>query len=61
MDLLTDDETFKEKVRNKLQGVLLNNGSTQKIIDVSEVEKYIMEGWDFIANLPNNKVVVKLP
>jgi hypothetical protein len=61
MDLLVDDETFKECVRKKLQGAMLNNGSSQKVIQVNEVEKYISDGWDFIASLPNEKVIIKLP
>ncbi|MHA1875584.1 MAG: site-specific integrase, partial [Promethearchaeota archaeon] len=60
-DLLVDDDSFKETVRKKLQGAMLNNGSNQKVIDVDEVENYLYKGWDYIATLPNEKIVVKLP
>jgi len=61
LDLLVDDNTFKETVRRKLQGAMLNNGSNQKIINVNEVEQHLQSGWDYIATLPNEKIVVKLP
>ncbi len=61
LDLLVDDNTFKETVRKKLQGAMLNNGSSQKLIGVDEVEQHLQNGWDYIATLPNEKIVVKLP
>jgi site-specific recombinase XerD len=61
LDLLVDDDTFKDTVRKKLQGAMLNNGSNQKLINVNEVEQHLQNGWDYIAILPNEKIVVKLP
>ncbi len=61
LDLLSDDETFQETVRKKFQGAMLNNGFRQKTKNVDDIEKHLSEGWGYIAVLPNDKIVVKLP
>ena len=61
LDLSMNDETFQEIVRRKLMGAMVNNGASQKVVDVEEVECYLSGGWDFVANLPNERVVIKLP
>jgi hypothetical protein len=40
---------------------MANNGSKQKVVPVSEVEGYISNGWEFVAALPNDRAVVKVP
>ena len=34
------------------------NISTEKIVTVEEFEKLIMEGWKYVATLPNDKILV---
>jgi hypothetical protein len=38
-----------------------DNGSKQKVVAVNEVEHYISDGWEFVATLPNDKAIVKVP
>lgn len=55
------DEDFQAMVRQKLLGVMQNNGKRQKVINMDEVEERLSEGWEFVAPLSNGRVVVKLP
>jgi hypothetical protein len=48
-------------VKEKLLGVMQNNGAKQKVIPHGEVESYIIKGWEFVASLPKGKAIVKLP
>jgi len=61
INLSMDDETFQEVVRKRLLGVMVNNGVSQKVVDVDEVERFLSEGWDFVAALPNERAVIRLP
>jgi hypothetical protein len=61
MDPSMDDETFQETVRKKLLGAMANNGANQRIISVEEVERFLSGGWDFVATLPDDRIVVRLP
>jgi len=61
MDLLSiEDEEFQEMVRRRLLGAMVNNGATQKVVDVNELEKFLAQGWEFIAALPNNKAIIRV-
>ena len=55
------DEDFQKMVREKLLGVMANNGNRQKVISSSELKAHISQGWEYIAQLPDSEVVVKLP
>ena len=55
------DEDFQKMVREKLLGAMANNGNRQKVIPVSELKAHIGQGWEYIAQLPDSEVVVKLP
>jgi hypothetical protein len=48
-------------VRKKLLGAMVNNRASQKVIDVEEVERFLSGGWDFVATLPDDRIVVRLP
>ena len=61
IDQSMDDEVFQEMVRKKLLGAMANNGASQRVIEVEEVERFLSGGWDFVATLPNDRIVVKLP
>lgn len=61
LDPSMDDEVFQEMVRKRLLGVMVNNGANQKIISVDEVERFLSGGWDFVATLPDDRIVVRLP
>jgi len=56
-----DDEALNVKIREKLLGIMTNNGAKQKVVTVEEVEKHLAQGWEFVATLPNGKAILKLP
>jgi hypothetical protein len=55
------DEDFQKILRDKVVGAMTNNGNKQKVISISDVEKFIEKGYDFVASLPNGKAIMKLP
>ncbi len=61
MDLPTvSDEELQEIVRKKLLGVQATNGSKQKVVSVDEANDYLTPGWEYVAKLSDNKVVIKI-
>jgi hypothetical protein len=54
------NEDFQQLLRDKVAGAMSDNGAKQKVISVSDVEKYIREGYDFEGVLPNGKAVMRL-
>jgi hypothetical protein len=61
MDLSMDDEEFQETVRKKLVGSMINNGASQRVVPINDLEGYLSDGWDFVAKLTEDKAVVKIP
>lgn len=62
--LLTDEmrETFRksqEFLDLEVTAKKEENISTEKIVTVEEFEKLISEGWQYVATLPNDKILVK--
>jgi integrase len=55
------DEDFQKMVREKLLGAMTNNGSKQKVIPIGEVENHLTKGWEFVAALPDDRAILKLP
>jgi len=61
MDLPSmSDEELQAIVRKKLLGIENNNCSKQKVVNIADVESYLAQGWEYVAHLPNKKVVIKL-
>lgn len=58
--LETGEEEFHKLVRGKLLGDVKTPGPKQKVVDVSHVENYLVEGWEFVGSLPNRKAIVKV-
>ena len=57
-------EEFQDELRkmtNSKKADIINNGHRQKPIPLSEVESYIEKGWEFVAALPGERAIVKLP
>ncbi len=52
------DEEFQETVRKRLLENR-NDCCMQKVIGLNELEKYLENGWEYLATLPNQKVIVK--
>ncbi|MDG6921037.1 MAG: site-specific integrase [Nitrososphaerota archaeon] len=55
------NENLQEVVRQRLLGAMVNNGNHQRVIPVGEVESYVSKGWEFVATLPNDRAVLRLP
>ncbi len=62
MDLSSlGDEELHSLIRQRLLGVMENNGSKQKVIQMGEVESYISGGWEYVADLPKGRAIMKFP
>jgi hypothetical protein len=55
------DEELHNLVRQRLLGVLANNGSRQKVVAICDVERYVREGWEYVAAIPNDRAIIKVP
>jgi hypothetical protein len=61
MDLFAmSDEEIQSIIRQKLLGEK-ENDCKQKVIAISEVERFLEKGWEYVATLPNKKVIIKFP
>lgn len=60
LDLGMGDKEFQEMVRRRLVGSLVNNGNSQRVVGVEDVEEFIGKGWDFVAKLTDEKAIIKL-
>ena len=58
-DLNTED--FQKLLRDRVAGAMASNGSKQKLVPMSEIEKLLGEGYEFQAVLPNGKAIMKMP
>jgi len=55
------DEDFQSVIRQKLVGTMQENGSRQKVIPLDGVEASVVQGWEYVATLPGERAIVKLP
>jgi hypothetical protein len=53
------DEEFQELVSRRLLGNRSGDCGVQKVVGLNELEKYLESGWEYVATLPNQKVVVR--
>jgi hypothetical protein len=61
MDLsVLNNEELQEMVRKRLLGIKTENGTKQKVVSVNEANDYLAEGWEYVAKLSDNKVVIKM-
>lgn len=61
MDLLSiSDEEFQNMVRQRLLGSMINDGAKQRVVNVGDVERFLAQGWEFVAALPNDKAILKI-
>jgi len=59
MDLTNmSNEDFQQLLRDKVAGAMTENGAKQMVVSVNEIEKYIRDGYEFQAVLPNGKAVM---
>ena len=55
------DEELRQMIRQRLQGDSTRDGPHQKSVGVDEVERHLSQGWEFVATLPDGKVILKSP
>lgn len=55
------NEELQSLVRQKLAGMMSDNGSRQKVIPVGDVKSYIGQGFEYVASLPDGEAIVKMP
>jgi len=61
MDLSSmSDEELQSHVKRKLLGVPLSDCSKQKVVSIEEANGYLENGWEYVAKLSDNKVVIKM-
>ncbi len=62
MDLPSmSDEELQSLVRKKLLGgASTPDSSKQKVVSIDEANGYLAKGWEYVAKLSNNKVVIKM-
>jgi len=61
IDLNLDDNDFQETVRKKLLGSMVNNGNRQRVVKIEDIEEFIEKGWEYVAKITDEKVIMKLP
>jgi hypothetical protein len=60
IDLSIDDVSFQETVRSKLLGSMVNNGNRQRVVSVEDLEDFINKGWEYVAKISDEKIIIKL-
>jgi len=53
------DEELQEIFRKRLLGMERSDCTKQKVVSVDQVENCLAQGWQYVANLPNEKVLLK--
>ena len=44
-----------------MENLGLKNGNRQKVVPVSELKKWVGEGWEYVTRLPDDEVIIRLP
>ena len=60
LDLGMSDDEFQETIRKRLVGSMVNNGNSQKVVSMGDVEAFLGRGWSFVAKLSDEKAVLKI-
>ncbi len=51
-------ELFNKK---SMQSLGLNGNSRQKIVPTDEVRNWILQGWEYVRELPTDEAIIRLP
>ena len=54
-------EQLQEMIRKKSIESLGLSGNHQKVVPLLELRNYIMQGWEYVSQLPNNEAIIRLP
>jgi hypothetical protein len=55
------DEEFQAMVRRKLLSAAQNGAPRQRVVPARELDRYLEKGWEFVAALPEGRVVLRPP
>jgi integrase len=47
--------------KKQMEKLGLNNGNHQKVIPMSDLKKWVNEGWEYVTTLPDNEAIIRLP
>lgn len=60
MDLASlGDEELQEIVRKRLLRTDTDDCAKEKAVSVNEVNRYLAQGWEYVASLPNKTVIIR--
>lgn len=59
--LEVSEDDFRKSVRERLLSSTLNSNCHQMVIQIEEIEDYIDKGWEYVTDLPDDRVIVRLP
>jgi len=60
MDLPSlSDEELQEIVRKRLLRMDKGDGAKEKAVSVNDVNRYLAQGWEYVASLPNKTVIIR--
>jgi hypothetical protein len=54
------DEEVQSLLRKKLLGLQGSNEVSQKVISVVEANDYLAKGWEYVAKISDNQVIIKM-
>lgn len=55
------EEELQQRIRQRFLGLMTSNGLKQKVVPTVEVERYLTQGWEFVAVLPEDRDIMKIP
>ena len=63
MDLsnLTPQEMQELIKKKSMESLGLNGKNRQKVVHMDELKRWIVQGWEYVAILPGNEAIVRLP
>jgi hypothetical protein len=47
--------------QKQMERLGLRNGNSQKVVSMEELEKYILQGWEYVKDTNGSKAIIKLP
>jgi hypothetical protein len=57
---MTEGE-ISDRIRMHNMDQMAINGQRQRVVSQKEIKKYLEMGWEFVSNLPDGHIVIKLP
>ncbi len=54
-------EQMQDLIRKKAMSMLGLGTSSQKIVPLFQLRDFIVQGWEYVRELPNNEAIIRLP